>query len=170
MLRWSLKMRRSIITKRGQMEIRYTEQGDITALKDILDQVELFPSEMLEAMLTGFLAGDTDDLWLTLENECTAIGFCYANPEQMTQDTWNILALAVSPKHQGGGAGAQLTLQMEAQIEDQGGRIIIVDTSGTDAFAKTRKFYEKTGYTEEARIRDFWSKGDDKVTFRKALF
>jgi hypothetical protein len=58
---------------------------------------------------------------------------------------------------------------MEVQIDDQGGRIVIVDTSGTDAFAKTRRFYENAGYIEEARIRDFWSKGDDKVTYWKAL-
>lgn len=151
------------------MEIRYTESGDIAALKRVLDQIDLFPSEMLDDMVKGFLEGETDDLWLTLETGGTAIGFCYANPEQMTQDTWNILALAVSPAHQGKGAGAQLTQQMEVQIKDQEGRIVIVDTSGTEAFAKTRHFYENAGYTEEARIRDFWSKGDDKVTYWKSL-
>lgn len=151
------------------MEIRYTERGDITGLKVILDQIELFPSDMLDDMLNGFLEGDTDDLWLTLEVDGTPLGFCYANPEQMTDETWNILALGVSPNHQGSGAGTHLTQQMEAQIEDQGGSVIIVDTSSTESFAKTRKFYEKAGYTEEARIRDFWSKGDDKVTYRKVI-
>ncbi len=151
------------------MDIRYTESGDIAGLKQVLDQIDLFPSTMLDDMVKGFLDGETDDLWLTLEVDSTAIGFCYANPEQMTEDTWNILALAVSPAHQGNGAGAKLTRQMEVQIEDQGGRIIIVDTSGTDAFTQTRSFYEKAGYTEKARIRDFWAKGDDKVTFWKSL-
>ena len=46
---------------------------------------------------------------------------------------------------------------------------MIVDTSGTDDFAMTRKFYSQNGYEEEARIRDFWADGDDKVIFRKAL-
>lgn len=151
------------------MDIRYTERGDIADLKRVLDQIELFPSNMLEEMVNGFLEGDTDDLWLTLEVDGTAIGFCYANPEELTDETWNILALAMSPKHQGRGGGRQLTEQMEAQIEDQGGKLVIVDTSSTEAFAKTRKFYENAGYSEEARIRDFWSKGDDKVTYRKVL-
>lgn len=151
------------------MEIRYTQEGDIAALKQVLDQTDLFPSHMLGDMLKGFLDGETDDLWLTLEVDGTACGFCYANPERMTEETWSILALALDPARQGNGAGAQLTRQMEAQIEDQGGRVIIVDTSGTDAFAKTRAFYEKAGYTKEARIRDFWAKGDDKVTFWKTL-
>jgi ribosomal protein S18 acetylase RimI-like enzyme len=151
------------------MDIRYTESGDISGLKQVLDQTKLFSSDMLEGMVKGFLDGETDDLWLTLEVQGVALGFCYANPEQMTEDTWNILALAVSPTLQGSGAGTQLTEQMEVQIDDQGGRIVIVDPSGTDAFAKTRRFYENAGYIEEARIRDFWSKGDDKVTYWKAL-
>jgi ribosomal protein S18 acetylase RimI-like enzyme len=151
------------------MEIRYTERGDINGLKAILDQIELFPSDMLEDMLNGFLEGDTDDLWLTLEASGSVLGFCYAVPEQLADGAWNILALGVDPKRQGSGAGAKLTAQMEAQIEDQDGRIIIVDTSGTEAFTNTRRFYEKAGFVQEARIRDFWAKGDDKVTFWKTL-
>jgi hypothetical protein len=46
---------------------------------------------------------------------------------------------------------------------------LIADTSGTDDFAPTRAFYRKNGYAEEARIRDFWAKGDDKVVFWTAL-
>ena len=51
----------------------------------------------------------------------------------------------------------------------QGARLIVVDTSGIEDFAGTRAFYARSGYDEEARIRDFWATGDDKVIFRKAL-
>lgn len=54
-------------------------------------------------------------------------------------------------------------------IDADGVRILLADTSGTEDFAATRGFYAAKGYTEEARIRDFWAAGDDKVTFRKAL-
>jgi hypothetical protein len=33
----------------------------------------------------------------------------------------------------------------------------------------TRRFYRARGYAEEARIRDFYTFGEDKVIFRKAL-
>jgi hypothetical protein len=35
--------------------------------------------------------------------------------------------------------------------------------------ARTRRFYRARGYGEEARIPDFYTSGEDKVTFRKAL-
>lgn len=151
------------------MDIRYTEPGDIADLKSILDQTQLFPSDMLEPMLKGFLDGDTEDLWLTCEHDGKAIAFCYTAPEQMADRAWNMLALATAPRQQRKGAGLALTRQMEAELQEQSARLLIVDTSGTDAFASARSFYEKAGYQEEARIRDYWRKGDDKITFRKAL-
>lgn len=80
-----------------------------------------------------------------------------------------MLALAIHPDLQGRGLGAALVTAAEGNLKERGQRLIIVDTSGTDDFALTRKFYAQNGYEEEARIRDFWASGDDKVTFRKAL-
>ena len=57
----------------------------------------------------------------------------------------------------------------EQHLRSKGQRNLIVDTSGTDDFALTRRFYAQNGYEEEAPIRDFWAAGDDKVIFRKAL-
>ena len=54
-------------------------------------------------------------------------------------------------------------------LQQQGARILIVDTSGADNFQLTRQFYENLNYTKEAVIRDFWEEGDDKVVFWKKL-
>lgn len=97
------------------------------------------------------------------------MGLCYTVPEELTDRTWNMLALAVRPELQGKRLGAALVQAAEQHLKDKGQRILIVDTSGTDDFALTRKFYTQNGYEEEARIRDFWADGDDKVIFRKTL-
>jgi ribosomal protein S18 acetylase RimI-like enzyme len=57
----------------------------------------------------------------------------------------------------------------EADLEARGGRVLLVETSGLEKFARTRAFYRFIGYDEEARIREFYAAGEDKVVFRKAL-
>ncbi len=44
-----------------------------------------------------------------------------------------------------------------------------VGTAGVAEFEYVRKFYAKHGFEEEARIRDFYESGVDKVVFRKLL-
>ena len=149
--------------------IKPTISADIDALGSVLDGTELFPREMLPDMLAPFLAGETDAFWLTCHLNNTPVGFCFTAPEDLADGTWNMLALAVHPDEQGQGLGAALVRFAEQRLKDAKQRILIVDTSGTDDFALTRAFYAKNGYAEEARIRDFWADGDDKVIFRKAL-
>ncbi|SPH22734.1 hypothetical protein ASD8599_03480 [Ascidiaceihabitans donghaensis] len=152
------------------MTIKQTTSTDIPQLQSVLNATELFPGDMLPDMISGFLSDETsEEIWLTfLQNE-QPVGFCYAMPEQLTEGTWNMLAIAVHPDTQGSGVGGQLTKALEDQLRANGNRILIADTSGTDDFAQTRAFYAKQGYGEEARIRDFWAAGDDKVIYRKAL-
>ncbi|PJI92072.1 N-acetylglutamate synthase-like GNAT family acetyltransferase [Yoonia maricola] len=149
--------------------IKATSSDDIPGLRTVLDGTELFPSEMLADMLAPALAGETDAFWLTCHHDGEAVGLCYTVPEDLTDRTWNMLALAVRPDLQGKRMGAALVQAAEQHLKDKAQRILIVDTSGTDDFALTRKFYAQNGYEEEARIRDFWAEGDDKVIFRKAL-
>lgn len=152
------------------MKIRATESEDLPALQEVLDGTELFPSQMLPEMIDGFLSNaTTTELWLTCELDGKAVGFCYAAPEQLAEGTINMLAIAVLPSIQGRGVGRALVLKLESLLSERGQRIMIADTSGTDAFSQTREFYRKNGYTEEARIRDFWAPGDDKVVFWKSL-
>lgn len=125
---------------------------------------------MLPDMMTGFLSeNESSDIWLTCEADGKTVGFCYAVPEALADGAWNMLAIAVLRTEQGGGCGSALTRHLESELRKHGQRILIADTSGTDGFAQTRAFYRKNGYTEEARIRDFWAAGDDKIIFWKSL-
>lgn len=150
--------------------VRQTIAGDIAALQNVADATELFPGDMLPDMVAPFLDNGVDDaLWLTCCDADAPNGFCYARPEEMTDGTWNMLAIAVDPGQQSKGAGALLVAEVEATLRGMCVRVLIVDTSGTEEFSATRRFYIANGYEEEARIRDFWAVGDDKIIFRKAL-
>ncbi|MCV6593962.1 MAG: GNAT family N-acetyltransferase [Silicimonas sp.] len=149
--------------------IKATSRDDIAGLQTVLDGTGLFPGEMLPDMLAPALAGQTEAFWLTCQIDGEAVGLCYTEPEDLTDGTWNMRALAVRPDLHGKRLGAALVRAAEQHLKDMGQRILIVDTSGTEEFARTRRFYAQNGYEEEARVRDYWADGDDKVIFRKAL-
>ncbi|MDX8347892.1 GNAT family N-acetyltransferase [Cognatiyoonia sp. IB215446] len=149
--------------------IKTTSAEDIPALQEVLDRTGLFPSDLLPDMLAPTIAGETEAFCLTCLVDEKVGGLCYTIPEEFAPGTWNMLALAVHPDLQGRRLGTALVSAVEQQLIAQQQRILIVDTSGAEAFARTRQFYGKAGYQEEARIRDFWAEGDDKITFRKAL-
>lgn len=152
------------------MNIRSTKHEDIPALQQVLDSTELFPSEMLPDMVAGFLSvDDGSEIWLTCEEAGQAIGFCYAVPEQLAQGAWNMIAIAVLQSEQGKGLGGYIVKHLEEMLRLREQRILIADTSGAEDFAPTRAFYRQNGYAEEARIRDFWAAGDDKIVFWKSL-
>jgi ribosomal protein S18 acetylase RimI-like enzyme len=143
---------------------------DIPALKIVLDETGLFPSDMLPDMVSEYLCNEKSHVvWLTCEVGGEAAGFCYAAPEKLTDGTWNMLAIAVHPSKQSNGCGRAIVRRLEALLHDRGHRVLIADTSGKDEFALTREFYRKSGYSEEARIRHFWAVDDDKVVFWKLL-
>lgn len=149
--------------------IKPTTKDDVPELQIVLDQTELFPSELLPDMLNAAIENETEAIWLTCQLDGSAVGLCNAVPEEMSQGTWNMLALAIRPDLQGRKLGKALVEAAEQLLRSKGQRLMIVETSATDDFAPARRFYALNGYEEEARIRDFWSAGDDKVIFRKVL-
>lgn len=149
--------------------IRAVAAADLPALKQVIDKSGLFPSSMLDGMIDGYLKGKvSDEHWLTLIDG-SPIAIAYYVPERMTQGTWNLLLIAVDPTRQNLGHGAALIRHIERALTQLGARILIVETSGLPEFERTCAFYKKLGFDREARVRDFYETGNDKVIFRKAL-
>jgi ribosomal protein S18 acetylase RimI-like enzyme len=77
--------------------------------------------------------------------------------------------VAIAPDRQGQGRGRKLLHEVEQTVANKGGRMLLVETSGMPEFDRVRSFYDHCGYEAEARIRDFYKVGDDKIVYRKAL-
>lgn len=153
--------------------IRAITPADLPALKTVIDACGLFPSEMLDDMIAGHFNGQTtgeptDALWLTIDDG-TPFAIAYVVPEPMTDGTSNLLLIAVHPDRQHQGHGSALTRHIEHVLSTRGVRILLVETSGLASFERTRAVYDNLGFEREARIRDFYAAGEDKIVFRKAL-
>ena len=96
----------------------------------------------------------------------------YYAPEPFSDRMWNRYFIAVDPQSQGQGLGGALMASIEAELRQKGeseARVLIVETSSTQQYARTREFYGKIGYVEEARVRDFYGPDDHKVMLWKSL-
>ena len=147
-------------------DTRQTKPEDIADLQKVLTETELFPPDMLPDMVAS--ASD-DQVWMTILSDHRPIGLVFAEAEHFTAGTWNMRALAVSPRTQRTGAGRAIVAALEQHLRDLEQRLLIVDTSSAPEQFGARAFYPAIGFEHEATIRDFWDKGDDKITYRKEL-
>jgi GNAT superfamily N-acetyltransferase len=151
--------------------IRPTTPEDTNAIIAVAETIGFQPQELdyLRKMLADYFQdGETESFWITYE-ENEPIGVAYCEPERMTNQTWNLLLIAIREDLQGQGRGGKLLDYVEQTLIERGGRMLLVETSGLPDFERTRAFYGKCGYEQEARIRDFYTEGDDKIVFRKVL-
>ena len=149
--------------------IRPAERSDIPAIKSVAEDAALFPPEMLDDMIAGYLEETNRDIWFVSEDDGRVVGFGFCEPERMTIGTWNLLAIGVLAAHRGRGIGGAMMRYLEHRLRSGSERVLLVETMGTPAFERTRAFYRANGYTEEARIREFYEPGGDKVVFWKHL-
>ncbi|MGL6341976.1 MAG: GNAT family N-acetyltransferase [Waterburya sp.] len=150
-------------------KIRPITYEDIPALKTVIEANDLFPSDMLDDMISGYFNNENgSEFWLTYEDS-KPVAIAYCAPERMTEGTWNLYLIAVHPEYQGQGVGTSMLHYIEQMLTARGERMLLVETSSLETFEGTRKFYRKCGYDEEARIREFYKAGEDKIVFRKSL-
>ena len=142
---------------------------DLPALKIAIDANELFPSAMLDEMTSDYFNNsNSNDLWFTYDEE-KPIAIAYCGLEKMTEGTWNLFLIAVHPHRQRMGHGTALLRHIEQTLTKRGERLLLVEPSGLDTYEDTRKFYRQCEYQQEARIREFYQAGEDKIVFRKSL-
>jgi len=149
--------------------IRPVKYNDLTDLKEVIDANDLFPSHLLDGMLSDYLGDEKcSDLWFTYEKD-KPVAIAYCAPEQMTEGTWNLYLIAVHPNYQSQGIGTSMIKYIEEVLRESGERLILVETSSLSDFERTRTFYLQMGYQKEAQIREFYQAGEDKIVFRKLL-
>lgn len=149
--------------------IRAVTPNDIPDLKIVIEANDLFPSDMLDEMISGYFTNESGgELWFTYEDS-KPVAIAYCAPERMTQGTWNLYLIAVHPDYQRQGLGTSILHYIEQILIARGERVLLVETSSLETFEVTREFYRKCGYDEEARIREFYQAGEDKIVFRKSL-
>lgn len=152
--------------------IRHPKPEDTEALIAVANTIGFEPQELeaLSNMLADYFNSNTDSdrFWITDDDEKHGlVGVAYCESERMTDGTWNLQLIAIRPDYQGQGRGGKLLHYVEETLKARGGRMLLVETLAN--LDRTRKFYQKCGFEQEACIRDFYAAGADKIVFRKVL-
>lgn len=148
------------------IQITPTVSSDLAELADVVAATGLFPADLLAALWDQ---GQADgQVWHTARIGPRAVGLAFSAPEPLTDGTWNMRALCVAPALQGQGVGRALVQAQKTALSGRG-RLLLVDTSGSPAFAGARAFYTAIGYALVAEIPDYWADGDAKVVFTHPL-
>ena len=93
---------------------------------------------------------------------------CYG-PAPRTEGVFDLYWIAVDPRQQGQGFGQVLLKFVENEVRRQNGRMLLIETRSRPSFAPTLRFYQRSGYDEISRIKDFYRIEDDKIVMCKRL-
>ena len=97
------------------------------------------------------------------------LGYAYYAPAAMTDRSWYLYWIAVEKTMQGKGLGGRLLRFVEEDIQKQGGRLLLIETSSTTHYEPTRRFYLKYHYALVATIPDYYADDDGLVVFSKRV-
>lgn len=97
------------------------------------------------------------------------LGYACFGPTPGTDRGYDLYWIAVTPGAQSAGGGTFLIGEIERRLRERNARLVLAETSSRTAYAPTRAFYVARGYTEGARVRDFYGPADDRVMFTKRL-
>lgn len=158
----------------GEVEIRYAEAGDRTAVLAMLQTANVFRSteidvamEVYDDALIAGTHGHYQSFVLAMQGDLS--GWICFGPIDGTVGGYDIYWLVVRPEMQGRGLGAKLVSFALDRIELAGGRQAVIETSGSPNYESARQFYLRRGFTLAGQIGDFYGPGDDKCIYTKQI-
>lgn len=153
---------------------REARESDLRAVRELLEATGVFSAEEVgvgESLVRERLErGDASEYYFLFADRgerLVAYG-CYG-PIGCAPGRFDIYWIAVSPDRHGRGIGRELLRACEAGVRELGGVRAYVETSSRDDYLPARTLYEHAGYVVDAHQKDFYARGDHKVTLVKIL-
>lgn len=156
------------------MKIRPARPEDRERIHEILVGVAIFTDE--EVRIAAELVDESFDqpekgdyIVHVAEDQSGIQGYVCYGPTPLTEGVFDLYWIAVDPRLQGHGFGQVLLKFVENEIRRQRGRMLLIETSSKESYGATLRFYERSGYEEISRIKDFYRIEDDKIVYCKRL-
>jgi ribosomal protein S18 acetylase RimI-like enzyme len=157
------------------LTLRDLRPNDLPLLLELLQKIDIFDADdrsVAMELLTIIIEQPTQKEYCCIvasDSEDNPLGYSCFGPTPLTEGTFDLYWIVVYPSYAGQGIGSQLLLAVEDRIRQEHGRMLIIETSSKESYARTRQFYRKNGFCLAETIKDFYRQGEDRVTYLKRL-
>lgn len=151
-----------------------SQPADRPRIREILLQSDLFkPSDAdcVDEMFTLALEKPTPDNYRFLSGWLseTMVGFACYGQESLTCGTWDLFWVCTLPAWRGRGVGGALLNEAVQMATKEQGRLMVIYTSGTPAYAAAHRLYQAHRFNRTATVPEYYNVGDDLHIYTRRL-
>jgi GNAT superfamily N-acetyltransferase len=150
------------------------EKRDINRVMEIVESTKFFydheveiAAELVAERLTH--GESTGYFFVFAEVDGITVAYSCYGPILMSKTCFDLYWIATHNDYRGKGIGKKLLEETFRQAKNMSCKIIIAETSGLEHYAPTRAFYDSNKFLLEARLKDFYTEGDDKLFYTKRI-
>jgi GNAT superfamily N-acetyltransferase len=125
---------------------------------ELATPLELFDGYLRDPAVSGYH-------FVSARREGRVVGYACYGPTALTDGTYDLYWIVADPAVHGRGVGPALFEHVVEQIRARRGRLMMIWTSSTPAYARARAFYLRMGCSLEVQIKEFYRPGDDLCIF-----
>jgi ribosomal protein S18 acetylase RimI-like enzyme len=149
--------------------LRPLRAEDRAAIAEVLAATGAFSSEEIAVALELVDGGEEGGYhFCVAEIDGDVAGYTCYGRALFTDGSWDLYWIAVAPDRQRTGVGGALLVAAEEAAQHGGGRMVVVETASKPSYLGARRFYERNGYTQVARVPGFYAEDDDKLIYCKS--
>jgi GNAT superfamily N-acetyltransferase len=147
---------------------------DIERVREIVESTKFFydheveiAAELVEERIRD--GESTGYFFVFAELDGVTVAYSCFGPITMSKTSFDLYWIASHNDYRGKGIGKKVLEETCKQAIKMGCSIIIAETSGLPHYEPTRAFYTKNDFELEARLKDFYAIGDDKLFYTKRI-
>ncbi len=147
---------------------------DVERVREIVESTKFFYDHEVE--IAAELVDErikygesTGYFFVFAELDGVTVAYSCFGPIIMSKTSFDLYWIATHNDYRGQGIGKKILQETFKQAKEMGCSIIIAETSGLPHYEPTRAFYDSNKFELEARLKDFYAMGDDKLFYTKRI-
>jgi len=150
------------------------EKCDIRRTMEIVESTNFFYDHEVEVaveLVTERLShGESTGYYFVFaELEGVTAAYSCFGPIAMSKTSFDLYWIATHNDFRGKGIGKKVLEETCLEARKMGCKILIAETSGLEHYTPTRAFYDSNKFVLEARLKNFYDEGDDKLIYTKRI-